>query len=106
MKRLLLSAHTGLVIVGITATAALLLEAKLPVSQDIHFLLQLLWVGVAMSSLFVIMLQPVINSLSDADSRINLVVEVVPEWYDPDRLWMQQHPNERYVANDADKEEA
>jgi hypothetical protein len=62
MKRSSLSAYIGLVIVGLTATVALLLEIRLPVSHNIHFLLQLLWVGVAMGSLFVVMLQTAIDS--------------------------------------------
>lgn len=106
MKRLLLSAHIGLLMVGITATAALLLEARLPVPQDIHFLLQLLWVGVAMGGVFVVMMQPAINLQSQPDSGMNLDTDDVPEWHDSDRVWMQQHPNERYLGNDIDREEA
>lgn len=110
MKRSLLSAHIGLVMVGLIATVALLLEIRLPVTQDVHFLLQLLWVGVAMGSLFVVMLQPAINSKSQNDFESDDIEagfnrDDLPEWYDPDRLWMQHHPDEPRLANDIDREE-
>ena len=106
MKRSCLSAYMGLLIVGMTATAALLLETRLPVSQDVHFLLQLLWLGVAMGSLFVMMLQPTTKLYSHQEFRSDFHFDEVPEWRDPDRVWMQQHPNELYLADDIDKEEA
>ncbi len=105
MKRSCLSAYGGFLIVGVVATLALLLEIRLPVPQDIHFLLQFLWVGVAMSGLFVAMLHPAINSHTPADFGATLQKDDIPEWHDPDRVWMQQQPDEWHLANDIDKEE-
>lgn len=107
MKRAYLSAHIGLLFVGVSATAALLLEARLPVTQDVHFLLQLLWMAVAMGSVFVVMLQPALNPAPQHNDCVPRVdAEGITEWNDPDRLWMQQHPNEGYLASDIDREEA
>ncbi|MFN8374419.1 MAG: hypothetical protein U0694_16270 [Anaerolineae bacterium] len=106
MKRAYLSAHIGLLFVGVSATAALLLEARLPVTQDVHFLLQLLWMAVAMGSVFVVMLQPALNPAARNDDCVPAVeTEQIAEWQDPDRLWMQQHPDEGYLASDIDREE-
>jgi hypothetical protein len=103
MSHTRLSSYMGLVIVGVTATAALLLETRLDVSEDEHFLLQLLWVGVALGALFLATLQPVLRMHAPAESPD---IEEVPEWHDADRAWMQQHPHTLYLADDMDKEEA
>lgn len=100
MKHTHLSAYAGLVFVGITATAALLLEASLPVPQDIHFLLQMLWLGVAMGSLFVVTLKPATTLPRFDKLRPDSGSAEIPEWRDPDRAWMQRHPNELYQADE------
>lgn len=104
IKHPTLSAHLGLIVVGIAATVALLLEIRLAVPQDVHNLLQFLWLAVVMGSLFVEMLQPILKISDQAEKSSPL--EDIPEWRDSDRLWLQLHPNERYPANDIDKEEA
>lgn len=104
IKHSILSAHLGLIVVGIAATIALLLEIRLAVPQDVHNLLQFLWVAVVMGSLFIEMLQPILKISEPAEKSAPL--EDIPEWRDSDRLWLQLHPDEQYPANDADKQEA
>lgn len=104
MKRLLLSAYTSLMVVGITTTAMRLVEDRSPVTH--HFLLQLLWVGVAVDNLFVIMLQPALNKQSRNDAETDLDSNDVIKWHILYRIWIQQQPYERYLTNDIDREEA
>lgn len=104
MKHSGLLAYAGLLIVGAAATAALLLEARLSVSRNVHFLLQLLWLGIAMGAVFVAMVQPAGDRSSGHEMPAHLYEDDVPEWRDPDRLWLQQHPDEPYLASDGDNE--
>lgn len=104
MKRSNLLAYAGLLIVGVAATAALLLEARLSVSRNVHFLLQLLWLGIAMGGVFIAMVHPAVHSSSRHELTTHLHEDDVPEWRDPDRLWLQQHPDEPYLASDGDNE--
>jgi hypothetical protein len=89
-----LTSYIGLLIVGMTATAALLLENSLNLPQDVHFLLELLWVGVAIGGVFIAMIHPYFRLPEE------FRIKEIPEWDDPDRLWMQRHP-----ADDIDREE-
>lgn len=103
MNRIGVSPYRRVLMVGATATLVLLLESRLSVSQDIHFLLQVLWLGVAMSSLFMATPQSVaIPSIAEAREG----VENAPEWHDSDRAWMQQHPYQAYLTNNTDREES
>lgn len=88
------SGYVGVVLVGIAATVALLFESRLPVSDDVHFLLQLLWLAVAVAGLFIFMLQPALSQLQQTSHQSH---ENILEWQDADRLWLQAHPDEEEV---------
>lgn len=101
MKSLLRSPFTGLILTGITASIALLLEASLPVSENIHFLLELLWLSVISAGLLTIAMLPVWRNLSaltssgragNGDAVAHNASETLPELLDEDRLWLQAHP--------------
>jgi hypothetical protein len=104
MKRIRFSAYGGVLVVGLVATAALLLEQRLPVSENIHFLLQLLWLGVAISGLFLLMLGPVASQQlgkppasappTQDEAAHAASPDDIAEWDDPDRQWLQQHPDD------------
>jgi hypothetical protein len=89
MKRLLHSPFLGLIVTGIIASAALLLEPWLQAPQDIHFLFQFLWVGVVGAALLLAALRPIIKTAVNPVSP----QEATPEFLDEDRVWLQTHPD-------------
>lgn|GEM_PF-2571734 len=90
-----------LIITGIVASVALITEESLPLSQDVHFLLQFLWLGVVSASLLAFAIHPVLTNPKPFAYEPNLSPEPTPsppsssdsidEWYDEDRIWMQEH---------------
>lgn len=96
MKRFLSLPFIGLVVTGITASVALLLEPRLQVSSDIHFFLQFVWVGVVGAALLAFALMPTLNGVSVV-SGVEVGAapqqEVTEEFLDEDRLWLQNHPD-------------
>lgn len=90
-----------LMLTGVVASFALIIEAGLPVSQDIHFLLEFLWVGVVSAALLAFVMVPVLSNpklttFPAAPAPVPQLCEPqtvgeVTEWYDEDRLWLQGH---------------
>lgn len=80
----------GLVFTGVIGSAALLIESRLSVSTDVHFLLEFLWLGVIAAALLVFALLAVSPATIHSTSS---TIPDVPEWYDEDRLFLQQHPD-------------
>lgn len=96
MQRLLRSPYAGLVITGITASLALLIEHRLPVSSEIHFFLQFVWVGVVGAALMAFALMPTQSGNSAASSaRLDAASQstITEEFLDEDRVWLQTHPD-------------
>ncbi len=80
----------GLVFTGLIGSAALLGEAHLSVSTDVHFLLEFLWLGVIAAALLAFGL------LAASPADVHPPPPATPdvrEWYDEDRLFLQQHPD-------------
>lgn len=80
----------GLVFTGLIGSAALLIEAHLSVSTDVHFLLEFLWLGVIAAALLVFALLAASPVTLHSSS---ITIPDVPEWYDQDRLFLQRHPD-------------
>jgi hypothetical protein len=97
--------HLSLIVVGITATVVLLIVTRLPVTQDVQLLLQLVWLGVTVASVFLVVVKPVTSMPSGHDSAAGSEIENIPEWADADRAWLQQHPNNGYMTDGIDREE-
>lgn len=96
MKRSSWSPYVGLVMTGITASVALLVEPRLQVSSDIHFFLQFLWVGVVGAALLAFALMPALNGVSVVsvgEVGVEPQAEIPEEFLDEDRLWLQNHPD-------------
>ncbi len=94
MKSLLHSPYEGLVLTGMAATTALLIESRLQVSSDIHFLLQFVWMGVVGAALLAFALMPALNGGTPAtDCDVDSQDGVTAEFLDEDRLWLQTHPD-------------
>jgi hypothetical protein len=96
MKRLFRSPFTGLLLTGMVASIALLIEARLRVSQDVHFLLQFLWVGVVSAALLAFALLPVLKDsaqMMDKGEADDVRIDMIPELLDTDRAWLQSHPD-------------
>lgn len=103
MKFLRKTPFLWLIVTGVVASIALIAEAGLPVSQDIHFLLEFLWVGVVSAALLAFVMIPVLTNPKlttfPAAPKATPVPELreptvfgeVTEWYDEDRLWLQGH---------------
>ncbi|MDX2160426.1 MAG: hypothetical protein SF162_03780 [bacterium] len=89
MKRLMQSPYLGLIGTGAAASAALLIEARLPVSQELHFLLQFVWLGVLSAALLAFALHPAL----ERTSALRPIDNSTPEWFDADRRWLQAHPD-------------
>lgn len=99
MKSLLRSPFAGLILTGMTASTALLLETRLSVSQDVHFLLELLWLGVISAALLTFALATALRpaipppDAGEDDPLPSTTAELLPEFLDEDRLWLQAHPD-------------
>lgn len=98
MKRHLWSPYVGLVVTGTIATIVLLIEPELHVPSDIHFFLQLVWVGVVGGALLTCALMPALTANSPnapprADGETNTPSSVTAEFFDEDRVWLQTHPD-------------
>lgn len=91
-----------LIITGVVASIALIVEASLPVSQDIHFLLEFLWVGVVSAALLAFVMHPVLTNpklttfpatplamTEPPEPLLRSSADEITEWYDEDRLWLQ-----------------
>ena len=103
MKFLRKSPFPWLIVTGVIASIALFVEAGLPVSQDIHFLLEFLWVGVVSAALLAFVMIPVLTNpklttfpaalepASVPELREPTAFGEITEWYDEDRLWLQGH---------------
>jgi hypothetical protein len=99
MKFLRKSPFLWLIVTGVVASIALVVEAGLPVSRDIHFLLEFLWVGVVSAALLAFVMAPVLSNpklttfpaAPVPELREPAVYGEVTEWYDEDRLWLQGH---------------
>lgn len=96
MKRLSGSPYFGLVMTGIVASLALLIEPRLPTPLETHYFLQFVWVGVLGAALLAFSLTPALTaahpndppqSARDDDSP----AAVTPEFFDADRGWLQTH---------------
>lgn len=93
MKQLIRSPYAGLIVTGLIASAALMVEARLSVSEGVHFLLQLIWIGVASAALLAFAVRPLVETGS-TPAAADQANTLIPELYDPDRQWMQSHPDE------------
>ncbi len=89
------STYVGLVLTGVAASIALLIESRLQVTSDIHFCLQFVWVGVVGAALLAFSLNPALRTpdssippMSDIDDA-----SLTEEFHDEDRLWLQAHPD-------------
>jgi hypothetical protein len=101
MKPLRKTPFLWLIITGIVASVALITEEALPLSQDIHFLLQFLWLGVVSAALLAFAIHPVLTNPKPFAYEPNLspdpspvptpLSDTIEEWYDEDRIWMQEH---------------
>lgn len=103
MKSLRKTPFLWLIVTGVVASFALIIEAGLPVSQDIHFLLEFLWVGVVSAALLAFVMVPVLSNpklttfptapepVPVPELRQPSMAGEVTEWYDEDRLWLQGH---------------
>lgn len=83
-------------ITGTTATIALLIESRLQVSSDIHFLLEFVWVGVVSAALLAFALMPALNGINvvpSATGGTHSQDAITGELLDEDRLWLQNHPD-------------
>ncbi len=93
--------YAGLLLIGIVATLFLVLEGALPLTETEHFLLQILWLGIMFSALFIWSLQSGLSfttqsspaHMTDTEPEISSTV-IDDELYDADRLWLQQHPDD------------
>jgi hypothetical protein len=93
MKRLIRSPFSGLVLTGVTASAALLVETRLSLAQDVHFLLQLVWLGVVCAALLAFAIHPALSPSLQAPDQREASYADIPEWLDEDRAWLQMHSN-------------
>lgn len=96
MKRFPGSPYTGLVMTGTAASIALLIEPRLQVSSDVHFLLQFVWLGVVSAALLAFAISPALRTVSAASSgdvNADPVTDIPAEFLDEDRLWLQTHPD-------------
>lgn len=95
-KKLLRSPFVGLIVTGLTASAALLIESRLRTSPDVHFLLQFVWVGVVSAALLASVLRPTLEQMKPpvADQSQDIPGEATPEFQDEDRAWLQEHPDD------------
>ncbi|MBK8021569.1 MAG: hypothetical protein IPK19_09100 [Chloroflexi bacterium] len=97
MRTQLRAPFMGLIATGIVASGALLIETRLSVSQDVHFLLELLWLGVAFAALLGFALLPAINEHAMAPIQPILIDTNIPEVLDTDREWLQAHPDQDWA---------
>ncbi|MBZ0318088.1 MAG: hypothetical protein K8L91_16830 [Anaerolineae bacterium] len=84
--------YVGLLLVGVLATLVLFIQVWLPLSDDLHFLLELLWIGVALGGVL-------IWSVSHADMPLHAppdFEDLPPELYDGDRYWLQEHYDDHW----------
>jgi cobalamin biosynthesis protein CobD/CbiB len=96
LKRWSRSPYFGLVMTGLIASIALLIEARLPVAQEIHYMLQFVWVAVVAAALLAFAVVPSFaQAYAEQVRRIDAAREQasVSEWYDADREWLQNHPD-------------
>jgi uncharacterized membrane protein len=91
MKTFLRSPFGGLVLTGAIATIALLVEPRLQVAPDVHFLLQFLWLGIVAAALLAFAIQPAVNALPQTHHKAadHETDATVAEFFDADRQWPQ-----------------
>ncbi len=103
MNRFIKTPFLWLIVTGVVATIVLIAEEGLPLSHDVHLLLQFLWLGVSTAALLTFTLLPALaNPKPIAVQRPRAAewelpeayaAEGVSEWYDEDRVWLQGHPD-------------
>ena len=98
-----LKPYRGILVVGAVASLALVGETGLPIGEGTHLLLELVWVGVVIASLFVLMLQPALQQTTLPNQETPWIND---ELLDMDRIWLQFHPDENnpYEGWDTSKE--
>ena len=103
MKRSEFAPYAGLLIVGVVASLALLMESRLPIDANLHGLLELVWVAVALGALFILMLKPTLDQVERPHAADTAPLN--DERFDLDRLWLQFHPDDGFSADDWDARE-
>lgn len=98
MKPFLSSPFGRLVLTGTIASFALLIESRLQVPEETHFLMQFVWLGVVAAALMSFALLPALKMPARGDAQIGEIDAdpppvVIPEFLDEDRQWLQMHPN-------------
>jgi hypothetical protein len=99
VKPFVRSPFLGLVVTGVIASIALVAEAQLSLPVDVHFLFQLVWLGVVSTALLafaILASEPKANRVAPQDFPPE---EDIPEWHDEDRLWLQAHPDSTMNAD-------
>jgi hypothetical protein len=100
MKRWIRSPYLGLIVTGLIASAALLIEAGFDVSLEVHFLLRLVWLGVVFAALLAFALSPLFRQDTSEFEPLPKERTEVAEWFDEDRAWLQTHPDSNWTEQE------